>query len=104
MLRPLKKRAMSWSEDCHGSPRALITMLSHTFSILLLWRRWRRGWGGLVFRSEKFKLILIKLHLPSAGFKLFTDPLLAGKCVAWDRKGYIVKRQNKHFPPLRDEE
>lgn len=36
MLSPLKKRAMSWSEDCHGSPLALITVLSHTFSILLL--------------------------------------------------------------------
>ena len=36
MLSPLKNRAMSWSEDCHGSPLALITVLSHTFSILLL--------------------------------------------------------------------
>ena len=36
MLSPLKKRAMSWSEDCQGKPLALITELSHTFSILLL--------------------------------------------------------------------
>lgn len=36
MLSPLKNRAMSWSEDCHGNPLALITVLSHTFSILLL--------------------------------------------------------------------
>lgn len=36
MLSPLKKRAMSWSDDCHGNPLALITVLSHTRSILLL--------------------------------------------------------------------
>lgn len=36
MLSPLKNRAMSWSEDCHGKPLARITVLSHTFSILLL--------------------------------------------------------------------
>lgn len=36
MLRPLKNRAMSWSEDCHGNPLALMTVLSHTFSVLLL--------------------------------------------------------------------
>lgn len=36
MLSPLKNRPMSWSEDCHGNPLALITVLSHTFSVLLL--------------------------------------------------------------------
>lgn len=36
MLSPLKNRPMSWSDDCHGNPLALITVLSHTFSVLLL--------------------------------------------------------------------
>lgn len=36
MLRPLKKRAMSWSEDCHGNPLALITVSLSTGSVLLL--------------------------------------------------------------------
>lgn len=36
IVRPLKKRAMSWSEDCHGSPRALITVSLSTSSFLLL--------------------------------------------------------------------
>lgn len=36
ILRPLKKRAMSWSEDCQGSPRALITVSLSTISVLLL--------------------------------------------------------------------
>lgn len=36
ILRPLKKRAMSWSDDCHGSPRALITVSLSTGSVLLL--------------------------------------------------------------------
>lgn len=52
MLSPLKKRAMSWSEDCHGSPRALITVLSHTFSILLLRKRMREC--TLTRRGEDF--------------------------------------------------
>lgn len=43
MLSPLKKRAMSWSEDCHGNPLALITVLSHTFSILLLPQMWHKS-------------------------------------------------------------
>lgn len=36
MLRPLKKRAMSWSDDCHGNPRALMTVSLSTASVLLL--------------------------------------------------------------------
>lgn len=61
MLSPLKKRAMSWSEDCHGSPLVLITVLSHTFSILLLRKRTRkrtstqRG-GGRLLASEAIKI------------------------------------------------
>ena len=29
-LSPLKKAAISWSDDCHGNPRALITVSSST--------------------------------------------------------------------------
>lgn len=85
MLSPLKNRAMSWSEDCHGSPLALITVLSHTFSILLLHKCTRKCTlkGGLLVSEAKKS---IKLYLPSAGFKFLTDSLLVGKCVDWGRK------------------
>lgn len=53
MLSPLKKRAMSWSEDCHGSPLALITVPSHTFSILLLHKCTQRH--VLAQRREDFE-------------------------------------------------
>lgn len=36
MFNPLKNLAMSWSEDCHGRPRALTTVLPSTISLLLL--------------------------------------------------------------------
>jgi len=36
MLRPRKKLAISWSEDCHGSPRALTIVSSSTSSPLKL--------------------------------------------------------------------
>lgn len=36
MLRPLKKRATSWSDDCQGSPRARTTVSLSTTSALLL--------------------------------------------------------------------
>ncbi len=32
-LSPLKKRAMSWSDDCHGNPRARTTDSSSTVSL-----------------------------------------------------------------------
>lgn len=54
MLSPLKKRAMSWSEDCQGSPLALITVLSHTFSILLLQGRTNRRGAGC-YRRQKIE-------------------------------------------------
>lgn len=39
MLSPLKNRAISWSEDCHGKPLARITVSLSTVSDLLLHRR-----------------------------------------------------------------
>jgi len=36
MLRPRKKLAMSWSEDCHGKPRAFTTVSSSTGSLGIL--------------------------------------------------------------------
>ena len=36
IFKPLKNRAMSWSDACHGNPRALTTELSSTTSLLLL--------------------------------------------------------------------
>lgn len=38
MLSPLKNRAISWSEDCHGKPLARITVSLSTVSDLLLHR------------------------------------------------------------------
>lgn len=39
MLSPLKNRAISWSEDCHGKPLARITVSLSTVSDLLLHRK-----------------------------------------------------------------
>ena len=39
MLSPLKNRAISWSEDCHGKPLARITVSLSTASDLLLHRK-----------------------------------------------------------------
>ena len=38
-LSPRKKRAMSWSEDCHGRPRARTTVSSSTSSSFVLYER-----------------------------------------------------------------
>jgi hypothetical protein len=35
-LRPRKNRAMSWSDDCHGNPRARTTQLLSTISFFEL--------------------------------------------------------------------
>lgn len=43
MLSPLKNRAMSWSEDCHGKPLARITVSLSTVSDLLLHRKKKKA-------------------------------------------------------------
>lgn len=98
MLSPLKNRAMSWSEDCHGNPLALITVLSHTFSILLLHTDISTAGVDLelIFRGRKQKRIFIlsKLYLPSASLKLLTDSLLARKRVGCNGKAIEFDFQN----------
>lgn len=94
MLSPLKNRAMSWSEDCHGNPLALITVLSHTFSILLLHTDISTAGVDLELISEgenqkKIRFILSKLCLPSASLKFLTDSLLARKRVACNGKAIV---------------
>ena len=75
-LSPRKKRAMSWSEDCHGRPRARTTVSSSTSSSFVLYERpptshinvaWvgsragscrafgGTGWVGLVMKSWPVK-------------------------------------------------
>jgi hypothetical protein len=49
IFNPLKNFAMSWSDDCHGRPRALTTVLPSTTSFLLLF-------------LKKFSLILIAFN------------------------------------------
>lgn len=43
MLSPLKNRAISWSEDCHGKPLARITVSLSTVSDLLLHRKKKKS-------------------------------------------------------------
>lgn len=77
MLSPLKKRAMSWSEDCHGNPLALITVLSHTFSILLLHKNTHTDTKTLTQQEGTLQcsfmyLLLVNFtyHVPVSNFSL----------------------------------
>lgn len=89
ILSPLKNRAMSWSDDCHGNPLALITVLSHTFSILLLHTNTHREGRTPRVDVELISrgiFILSKRYLPSSTLKLFTNSLWVRKRVACNRK------------------
>lgn len=86
MLRPLKNRAISWSEDCHGNPLARITVLSHTFSILLLHTHTHTGIITVDYQGTKITCIFNKCYSPSAALELLTNSLGVRKRVACNSK------------------